>query len=79
MQLAELTDSNTEAVEQLQQMIQDVKDSVAESLKAFTDGESTPAQLQERLKEAGVAISVRPEELEALRDSPDKTCDSMAA
>ena len=55
-------------------MIQDVKDSVADSLKAFTEGETTALQLQESLKEAGVAISVKPDELEALRDSPEKTC-----
>jgi hypothetical protein len=59
---------------EMKQMIQEVKDSVTASLQAFTDGTTSVGQLQESLKEAGVAVSLKAEELEGLRTTPESAC-----
>jgi hypothetical protein len=71
MQLEKVTQNNAAAMTEMKEMIQEIRDAVTTSLQAFTDGTTSVAELQESLRDAGVAVSLKPEELERLRTSPE--------
>jgi hypothetical protein len=73
LQLQGILSSNTEQVAELQAMVQQIQESVQNSLSSFTSGECTASELQERLMSAGVQVTCRPEQLENIRADPQAT------
>ena len=54
--------------------MKDIKDSIQASLETFAHGDCTAAELQDKLKSAGVQVVWKAEELEGLREAPSGTC-----
>ena len=73
MQLKVITDANNEQIAELEAMVEQVKESVQQSLNSFTSGECDAAELQERLLAAGVQVTCTPEQLEDIRTDPEAT------
>lgn len=74
VQLKIMADDSREQVAELQAMVEQVKESVQQSLNSFTNGECSAAELQQRLMAAGVQVTCKPELLEEIRSNPEATC-----